>query len=106
MGDRIADEKRDALLALLDERPAILGERAGKTLWSTIASEISLRSGSPACGPVCDERPCAGSDLAIPGRARLLPADIVFERCLARANRRCAAAPARIVHAVPSLSVA
>jgi hypothetical protein len=34
MGDRIADEGRAAHLALLDERPALLGERAGKTLWS------------------------------------------------------------------------
>ncbi len=40
MGDRIADEERAALLVLLDERPALLGERAGKTLWSTIASEV------------------------------------------------------------------
>jgi DNA protecting protein DprA len=45
MGDRFADEERAALLALLQERPAMLGERAGKTSWSTIASEVSL-SGS------------------------------------------------------------
>ena len=48
MGDRIADEERAALLALLDERPAMLGERAGKALWSTIASEVSLRGSALA----------------------------------------------------------
>jgi DNA processing protein len=48
MGDRIADEERAALLALLDERPALVGERAGKTLWSTIASEVSLRGSALA----------------------------------------------------------
>ena len=48
MGDRIADEERAALLALLDERPAMLGERAGKTSWSTIASEVSLRGSALA----------------------------------------------------------
>ncbi|HUO37603.1 MAG TPA: DNA-processing protein DprA, partial [Mycobacterium sp.] len=32
-----------ALLALLDERPALRDERAGATSWSTIASEVSLR---------------------------------------------------------------
>lgn len=48
MGDRDADEERAALLALLDERPAMLGERAGKTSWSTIASEVSLRGSALA----------------------------------------------------------
>jgi DNA processing protein len=48
MGDRFADEERAALLALLDERPAMLGERAGKTSWSTIASEVSLRGSALA----------------------------------------------------------
>ncbi|MFQ2879078.1 MAG: hypothetical protein CK429_35495 [Mycobacterium sp.] len=32
-----------ALLALLNERPALAGERAGKTSWSTIASHVVLR---------------------------------------------------------------
>lgn len=48
MGDRTAGEERAALLALLDERPALVGERAGKTLWSTIASEVSLRGSALA----------------------------------------------------------
>jgi DNA processing protein len=48
MGDKFADEERAALLALLDERPAMLGERAGKTSWSTIASEVSLRGSALA----------------------------------------------------------
>lgn len=48
MGDRFADEERAALLALLEERPAMLGERAGKTSWSTIASEVSLRGSALA----------------------------------------------------------
>ncbi|MDF1899789.1 DNA-protecting protein DprA [Mycolicibacterium smegmatis] len=48
MGDRFADEERAALLALLDERPPMLGERAGKTSWSTIASEVSLRGSALA----------------------------------------------------------
>ena len=61
MGDRIADEERAALLALLDERPALLGERAGKTLWSTIASEVSLRGSALAVWH--DAHPPAGRDL-------------------------------------------
>jgi DNA processing protein len=48
MGDGIADEERAALLALLGERPALLGEPAGKTSWSTIASEVSLRGSALA----------------------------------------------------------
>jgi DNA processing protein len=48
MGDRFADEERAALLALLEERPAMLGERAGKTSWSTIASEVSLHGSALA----------------------------------------------------------
>lgn len=48
MGDRLAEEERAALLALLDERPAMLGERAGKTSWSTIASEVALRGSALA----------------------------------------------------------
>ncbi|ODQ96001.1 DNA-processing protein DprA [Mycobacterium intermedium] len=48
MGDRRADEERAALLALLTERPALAGERAGKTSWSTIASEVALRSSALA----------------------------------------------------------
>lgn len=43
MSDRYADEERAALLALLAERPAVAGEPAGKTSWSTIASEVVLR---------------------------------------------------------------
>lgn len=37
-----ATEERAALLALMQERPKLRGERAGKTAWSTIASEVSL----------------------------------------------------------------
>jgi len=37
-----ATEERTALLALMQERPKLRGERAGKTAWSTIASEVSL----------------------------------------------------------------
>ncbi len=48
MGDDIADHERAALLALLTERPAMLGERAGKTSWSTIASEVALRGSALA----------------------------------------------------------
>jgi DNA protecting protein DprA len=48
MGDGIAAEERAALLALLDERPALLGEPGGKTSWSTIASEVSLRGSALA----------------------------------------------------------
>lgn len=48
MGDRFADEERAALLALLEERPAMLGERAGKTSWSTIASEVAIRGSALA----------------------------------------------------------
>ena len=40
MSDRA--EERAALLALLEERPKLRGERAGKTAWSTIASEVAL----------------------------------------------------------------
>jgi len=54
------------------------------------------------------------SDLAIPGRDRLLPADMVIRTTLGagqpllrRSQSICrGAAPARIVHTVPSLSVA
>jgi DNA protecting protein DprA len=42
------DEERVALLALLDERPALRDERAGVTSWSTIASEVSLRGSAVA----------------------------------------------------------
>jgi DNA protecting protein DprA len=35
-------EERAALLALLDERPKLRGDRAGKTTWSTIASEVAM----------------------------------------------------------------
>lgn len=35
-------EERAALLALLEERPTLRGERAGKTAWSTIASEVAM----------------------------------------------------------------
>jgi DNA processing protein len=48
MRDRFADEERAALLALLEERPAMLGEPAGKTSWSTIASEVALRGSALA----------------------------------------------------------
>jgi DNA processing protein len=48
MGDQDADQERAALLALLDERPAMSGEPAGKTSWSTIASEVSLRGSALA----------------------------------------------------------
>lgn len=65
MGDRIADEERAALLALLDERPALLGERAGKTLWSTIASEVSRRGSALAVWH--DAHPPAPPTLALEG---------------------------------------
>jgi DNA processing protein len=48
ISDRSADEERAALLALIDERPALGGEHAGKTSWSTIASEVSLRGSALA----------------------------------------------------------
>jgi DNA processing protein len=48
MGDRFADEERAALLALLEDRPAMAGEPAGKTAWSTIASEVSRRGSALA----------------------------------------------------------
>jgi DNA protecting protein DprA len=48
MADRSADEERAALLALIDERPALCGEHAGKTSWSTIASEVSLHGSALA----------------------------------------------------------
>jgi DNA processing protein len=35
-------EERAALLALMEERPSLQGEVAGKTSWSTIASEVSV----------------------------------------------------------------
>lgn len=47
-GERLADEERAALLALLQERPALAGERAGKTSWSTIASHVALRGSALA----------------------------------------------------------
>ena len=65
MGDAIADEERAALLALLDERPALLGEPAGKTLWSTIASEVSLRGSALAVWH--DAHPPAPPTLALEG---------------------------------------
>jgi DNA protecting protein DprA len=37
-----ASEERAALLALMEERPTLRGENAGKTSWSTIASEVSM----------------------------------------------------------------
>jgi len=36
-------EELAALLALMEKRPSLRGERAGKTAWSTIASEVSVR---------------------------------------------------------------
>lgn len=48
MSDRCVDEERAALLALIEERPAMFGEKAGKTSWSTIASEASLRGSALA----------------------------------------------------------
>lgn len=42
MGDAHADAERAALLALLDERPTLPGERR-KASWPDIASEVSLR---------------------------------------------------------------
>jgi DNA processing protein len=53
-------EERAALLALLEERPKLRGEREGKTSWSTIASEVSMLGSAitlwedlhpPALGP-------------------------------------------------------
>jgi len=41
-------EERVALLALLDERPALRDEPAGATSWATIASEVSLRGSAVA----------------------------------------------------------
>lgn len=41
-------EERAALLALMEERPSLQGERAGKTAWSTIASEVALRGSALA----------------------------------------------------------
>jgi DNA protecting protein DprA len=35
-------EERAALLALMEERPLLRGEAAGRTSWSTIASEVSM----------------------------------------------------------------
>ena len=65
MGDRSADEERDALLALIDERPALCGEQAGKTSWSTIASEVSLRGSALAVWH--DAHPPAPPTLAFEG---------------------------------------
>jgi DNA protecting protein DprA len=49
MGDAPADDdERVALLALLDQRPALRDERRGKTTWSTIASEVLLRGSALA----------------------------------------------------------
>jgi DNA protecting protein DprA len=48
MGASHADHERAALLALLDERPALLDGREGKTGWSTIASEVCLRGSAMA----------------------------------------------------------
>ena len=41
-------EELAALLALLEERPALRDERGGSTSWSTIASEVSLRGSAVA----------------------------------------------------------
>lgn len=41
-------EERAALLALMEERPSLRGERAGKTAWSAIASEVSIRGSALA----------------------------------------------------------
>jgi DNA processing protein len=65
MGDRSADEERAALLALIDERPALCGEHAGKTLWSTIASEVALRGSALAVWH--DAHPPAPPTLAFEG---------------------------------------
>ncbi|WP_208611747.1 DNA-processing protein DprA [Mycobacterium paraffinicum] len=46
MSDRA--EERAALLALMEERPSLMGERAGKTAWSTIASEVAVRGSALA----------------------------------------------------------
>ena len=46
MTDRAAE--RAALLALLEERPALRGEPPGATAWSTIASEVALRGSAIA----------------------------------------------------------
>ena len=43
-----SDDERAALLALLDERPALGGERLGDTTWPTIASEVALRGSAVA----------------------------------------------------------
>jgi DNA processing protein len=47
------DEERVALLALLDERPAMRDERAGATASSTIASQVSLRGSAVALWREC-----------------------------------------------------
>lgn len=65
MGDKFADEEHAALLALLEERPAMLGERAGKTSWSTIASEVSLRGSALAVWQ--DAHPPGPPTLALDG---------------------------------------
>ena len=65
MGDRSVDEERAALLALIDERPALCGEQAGKTSWSTIASEVSLRGSALAVWH--DAHPPAPPTLAFEG---------------------------------------
>ncbi|MCV7090202.1 DNA-processing protein DprA [Mycobacterium interjectum] len=78
MGDRFADEERAALLALLEERPAMLGERAGKTSWSTIASEVSLRGSALAIWH--DLHPPAPPMLALEGHIQSADdADICFQ---------------------------
>lgn len=41
-------EERAALLALMDERPSLRGSVAGKTAWSIIASEVSVRGSALA----------------------------------------------------------
>jgi len=78
MGDRFADEERAALVALLEERPAMLGERAGKTSWSTIASEVSLRGSALAIWQ--DMHPPTAPMLALDGDIRRVDdADLCFQ---------------------------
>jgi DNA processing protein len=48
MGDPSACAERTALLALLEERPALRGEHVGKNAWSTTASEVVLRGSAAA----------------------------------------------------------
>jgi DNA protecting protein DprA len=77
MRDGIADEERAALLALLDERPAMLGESAGTTSWSTIASEVSLRGSALAVWH--DKHPPEPPMLALEGDVGGDDADLRFD---------------------------